>query len=909
MESGEKLNCSIGWNYNNGCHGNAGRQPAVFRLTYIRHQRLHDGEDSLRRLRHLLGNADAVHQFQMVYVTCRTFEIRGCQGTWQLITASALGGSRRAQFHEKLYLRTTGFKHMIRKSLLFACPVAVAILHDTTRSWLIMLGSPYRSCKGDTLSFDNKEILHAMSRPVSAISESWAGQFYEHGAGGLGSLHLYNVYLRAGRVDNHIGQTTHSILDRDGTSAVIVIKDLIVGFASSIFNCPIHIPHPDVACSNDAGLFKFMAYAPPPLSIVTLSRYLLVQQRGASTQNWSLIITARPWTAELTTAFRTHDPAQPITAEQTSNITLGCDDKNKIVCFDIDIAVNITGDGEGDGEGIENLGSTLHKQNFLHTATLTSSPSILNELLKKKNVRNILLDSKNPIGLTPLMVASSRGSLRCVQILLGLGADPNVPDNNGDTALVWALLVFGANVEEFNNEKYVTPLHLATQLGQLETMQLLLMSQECRNRLFMRIKNIKTKFKFLLDKKTILKNAWDGKIFLEDLLVLYGKEGCEMIAELKKDPNNRSVLQNRSGRDVKIIMKYSSKCNCLHLAAQSGNVHALEILYCCFLDIESDMRDVKFNCNKYLNMRNDKMLTPLHYAALSGSMSCTQFLIENGSNLMASIKTGGKFSRQSSGIAAMDFILKYVPEGPEMIHDIFSSCVTLGDEDEDGYKDVNLNMKVCYQPIGKKMDVLERLYKNRGRRGSALETFFRINITVVPPVLSVIALFTESRSISCLALIFSWLSLLLYSNILPVFSKHSAMLQHILKRMTVTMVMLTYVLVGFTLTFYLLYRDLNPNKFGNIWSSFLSTTLVLLNGGLDGSALFKENDRDAEVVAGLIHIVFLVTVVLALMNMLLALAIRGGHELEDQGLISELRNKVNLIANMEKIKFSQLYEH
>nr|CAD7198743.1 unnamed protein product [Timema douglasi] len=44
------------------------------------------------------------------------------------------------ELHEKPYLRTTGFKHMIRKSLLFACPVAVAILHDTTRSWLIMLG-------------------------------------------------------------------------------------------------------------------------------------------------------------------------------------------------------------------------------------------------------------------------------------------------------------------------------------------------------------------------------------------------------------------------------------------------------------------------------------------------------------------------------------------------------------------------------------------------------------------------------------------------------------------------------------------------------------------------------------------------------------------------------------------------
>nr|CAD7440059.1 unnamed protein product [Timema bartmani] len=717
-----------------------------------------------------------------------------------------------------------------------------------------------------------QEILHAMSRPVSAISESWAGQFYEHGA----------------------GETK-------------LFKDLVDA----------------VVCQNISQLKA------------------ILNEHGGS---------------------------------------------------------------------IENLGSTLYKQNFLHTATLTSSPSILNELLKKKNVRNILLDSKNPVGLTPLMLASSRGSLRCVQILLGLGADPNVTDNNGDTALVWAvrnghghlmktlikttnsiedhrsllllavwsgntacykrivqfnktfrnllgvngesfihvasknghaallkillsiigsrtfvakpikgmtplmlavkststecvlqLLVFGASVEEFNNEKNVTPLHLATQLGQLEMMQLLLMSQECRSRLFMSIKNIKTKFKFLLDKKTILKNAWDGKIFLEDLLVLYGKEGCEMIAELKKDPNNRSVLQNRSGRDVKIIMKYSSKRNCLHLAAQSGNVQALEILYCCFLDIESDIRDIKFNCDKYLNMRNEKMLTPLHYAALSGSMSCTQFLIENGANLMSSIRTGGKFSRQSSGIAAVDLILKYVPEGPEMIHDIFSSCVTLGDEDEDGYKDVNLNMKVCYQPIGKKMDVLERLYENRGRRGSALETLFRLNITVVPPVLSMIALFGESRPISCLALIFSWLSLLLYSNILPVFSKHSAMLQHILRRMTVTMVMLTYVLIGFTLTFYFLYRDLNPNNFGNIWSAFLSTTLVLLNGGLDGSALFMENERDTEVVAGLIHIVFLVTVVLALMNMLLALAIRGGHELEDQGLISELRNKVNLIASMEKV--------
>nr|CAD7444315.1 unnamed protein product [Timema bartmani] len=55
-----------------------------------------------------------------------------------------------------------------------------------------------------------------------------------------------------------------------------------------------------------------------------------------------------PWTAEQTTAYNTRDSAQPITAKQTSTIALGRDDKNKIVCFVIDIAASIDADGEGD---------------------------------------------------------------------------------------------------------------------------------------------------------------------------------------------------------------------------------------------------------------------------------------------------------------------------------------------------------------------------------------------------------------------------------------------------------------------------------------------------------------------------------------------------------------------------------
>jgi len=48
---------------------------------------------------------------------------------------------------------------------------------------------------------------------------------------------------------------------------------------------------------------------------------------------------------------------------------------------------------------------------------------------------NVDIDYQNSKGLTSLMVASDRGHLEAVKILLNKNADFTLEDNNGDTAL------------------------------------------------------------------------------------------------------------------------------------------------------------------------------------------------------------------------------------------------------------------------------------------------------------------------------------------------------------------------------------------------------------------------------------------------------------------------------------------
>jgi hypothetical protein len=132
---------------------------------------------------------------------------------------------------------------------------------------------------------------------------------------------------------------------------------------------------------------------------------------------------------------------------------------------------------------------------------------------------------------------------------------------------------------------------------------------------------------------------------------------------------------------------------------------------------------------------------------------------------------------------------------------------------------------------------------------------------------------------------------------------------------------LLFVLVGFSLTFFVLYYEENDTSFNNFWHTFLYTTLVLLQGGglgdLDTFNRNRTSDatdddgyltfitetlssmRFASIVTSLL---FLLIVVIALLNMLVALAIRGGDELRDYGQVYHLWSQAQLLYEWHEVK-------
>ena len=71
-----------------------------------------------------------------------------------------------------------------------------------------------------------------------------------------------------------------------------------------------------------------------------------------------------------------------------------------------------------------------------HVATLYASPEVLLEFLNKNYSLNINLHSYH-IGATALHWAAVRGRSEIIQILVDAGANPDIKNNYGSTALHW----------------------------------------------------------------------------------------------------------------------------------------------------------------------------------------------------------------------------------------------------------------------------------------------------------------------------------------------------------------------------------------------------------------------------------------------------------------------------------------
>ncbi|XP_069683054.1 transient receptor potential channel pyrexia-like isoform X1 [Periplaneta americana] len=194
-------------------------------------------------------------------------------------------------------------------------------------------------------------------------------------------------------------------------------------------------------------------------------------------------------------------------------------------------------------------------------------------------------------------------------------------------------------------------------------------------------------------------------------------------------------------------------------------------------------------------------------------------------------------------------------------------------------------------------------------------------LTIVPPLLAFVTICIPYNREWCgISFLLSWLSLPFYSSAISFISHQAGMFVYVTKEIFTHSLTLLFVLVGFALTFFVLYYDKDNESFNNFWHTFLYTILVLLQGSdlgdfpiFGGNSTANSTDdgyltyvtealssmRFASIVAS---VLFVMVVIIALLNMLVALAVRGGDELLDYGKVYHLWSQAQLLYEWNEVK-------
>ncbi|GFG40525.1 hypothetical protein Cfor_07545, partial [Coptotermes formosanus] len=198
----------------------------------------------------------------------------------------------------------------------------------------------------------------------------------------------------------------------------------------------------------------------------------------------------------------------------------------------------------------------------------------------------------------------------------------------------------------------------------------------------------------------------------------------------------------------------------------------------------------------------------------------------------------------------------------------------------------------------------------------------KIVLFAVPPSFTLVSLSIHYNAEWCgVSYLFSWLSIPLYCTSISLISCQAGMFIFVTRQVLKHSVVFFFVLAGFSVTFYVLYHDISTEKYRNFWHTFLYTSLVLLQGDSLGDyrMISRNSTTDnttnngyvtyvTEALSGLrfasiiTSLLFVLLVIIALLNMLVALAVRGGNELMEYGQVYHLWNQAQLLYEWYEVK-------
>lgn len=159
--------------------------------------------------------------------------------------------------------------------------------------------------------------------------------------------------------------------------------------------------------------------------------------------------------------------------------------------------------------------------------------------------------------------------------------------------------------------------------------------------------------------------------------------------------------------------------------------------------------------------------------------------------------------------------------------------------------------------------------------------------------------------VGAFAILLGWTNIMLMIGQLPVFGIYIAMYTRVQSEFGKLLFAYSGVLVGFTLSFCVIFPD--SNFFANPFIS-LVTIIVMLSGELNLDILVDDNPDDPhyllEFTAQVAYIIFVLTVTIILMNLLAGIAVDDIKGLQKTATLSKLVRQTELISHMERGLFN-----
>jgi len=198
----------------------------------------------------------------------------------------------------------------------------------------------------------------------------------------------------------------------------------------------------------------------------------------------------------------------------------------------------------------------------------------------------------------------------------------------------------------------------------------------------------------------------------------------------------------------------------------------------------------------------------------------------------------------------------------------------------------------------------------------------KILLFTVPPILTLNSLSIQyNAEWFGVAYLLSWLSIPLHCTSFYVISHQAGMFIFVTREIFKHCLVFFIVLVGFSITFYVLYHDVGSKEYENFWYTFLYTCLVLLQGDSLGDYRMIPRNNTAATTSGrgyvtyvtgalsgmrfasiITSLLFVLLVIIALLNMLVALAVRGGSEIIEYGQVYHLRNQAHVLYECYEVQ-------